>query len=218
MNGKIEKAIEDVMRDFRSKGQVFFNEAHFQDEFCLALNNKLSKNYKLTLEYSPNFNKYRVDLLIEDIRSDEKIIIEFKYVVRKQMVQIHNSNIFINLKSQGAYDVRRYQFWRDVSKIEDLIQNKKCNEGYCVLLTNAVSLIQPINPTNIDYYFDISAGCHPLKTGTLYWNHSCPKFKTGKTLGRYKNKVSISKQYNFTYTNYTHPNFSDFKYLILPIS
>lgn len=219
MNLIIKQEIENVMLDFSNNGKVFFNEAHFQSEFTIKLSKRLSKlgNYNLTLEYSPNFRKYRADLLIADIKSNEKIIIEFKYVVKKQLVKIANSNLNINLKSQGAYDVRRYQIWKDISKIEDLINNKKCSEGYFILLTNADNLINPLKCSNISYYFDISNGSHPLKAGTLYWNQNCPKYKSGKTTKRYPNKISISKTYNFSYINYITQNYNNFKYLILPI-
>lgn len=219
MNHIIKQEIENVMLDFSTNGKVFFNEANFQNEFAIEIEKRLSKlgNYELTLEYSPNFNKYRIDLLISSLCSREKIIIEFKYVVKAQLIKISNSNLSINLKYQGAYDVRRYQIWRDISKIEDLVKNKKCSEGYFILLTNYDNLIIPIHSTNIDYYFDVSAGKRPLKVGSLFWNKNCPKYNSGKTIKRYPNKINIYKTYNFSYIKYIFKNYSNFKYLFLLI-
>ena len=63
MNHIIKQEIENVMLDFSTNGKVFFNETNFQNEFAIEIEKRLSKlgNYELTLEYSPNFNKYRID-------------------------------------------------------------------------------------------------------------------------------------------------------------
>ena len=177
---------------------VFFNEAHFQSEFAISLNDKLKgKNFNLILEYSPNFKKYRVDLLLKNLNTNEKFIIEFKYITKKAEIEC-TDGLYINLKAQGAYDVRRYQIWRDISKIEDLIINKKCKGGFFILITNSDKLIRAVPLGNIDSESDISSGKHPSKIGDLYWSYSTPK-----TLKRYPKKISIRSKYEFNYLSYS---------------
>lgn len=203
------------MNDYSKKGIIFFNEAHFQSEFAIFLSKTIPmSDYEIILEYSPKFKKYRVDLLIKNKRTNERTIIEFKYVVKEALVEV-SKGFYINLKNQLAYDVRRYQIWRDISKLEDLIANGKCEHGYFVMITNADDLIKPVNPKNIDSEFDISSGLKRPNNTSLYWSYY--KEKTWK---RYPKHVHIkkTKSYEFNYKSYSKATgMLDFKYLILPI-
>lgn len=217
MNQVLDNAIKQIMDSFSKKRTVFFNEADFQNNFVKELMNILNSNeFKLTLEYSPNFNKYRVDLLIEDLKLNENIIVEFKYVVKKNLIEI-SSNFFINLKDQGAYDIRRYKIWKDIEKIEKLKNNKKCDYGYFILLTNADKLINPVPINNIDSYFDISSGIKRPSSvpASLFWNPNSKKYDSGKTKTRYPNVININNQYDFIYTPYKSNN--NFKFCIISV-
>lgn len=202
------------MDNYSTDGIVFFNEAHFQSTFTIDLNNEInSKDFQLILEYNPNYKKYRVDLFVINKTTNEKTVIEFKYITDKTTVEIDNS-LIINLKAQRAYNVRRYQIWKDISKIEELIDSGKCDDGYFIMITNADKLIQTVPKNNIDKEFDISNGTHPSKTGELYWSYSSPK-----TEKRYPKKIPIRSQYKFNYFPYSGIKpFSEFKYLILSIN
>lgn len=216
MEKMLKNAIEQIMKEYSENGTVFFNEAHFQFEFAISLSAKLSmSNYRITLEHCPNFKKYRVDLLVEDIKNNEKTIIEFKYVTKKATIEIHEQ-FYIDLKSQGAYDIRRYQIWRDISKLEDLLDNKKCDHAYFLMITNADKLIKPVPKNNLDCEFDISTRKRnrPDKK-ELYWSHPSPR-----TERRYPNRIIIRKNesYKFDYIPYSSStNAASFKYLILQI-
>lgn len=209
----LENAITKIMEEYATTGRVFFNEAHFQSEFTISLNKKLKgENYKLILEYSPKYKKYRVDLLVIDLKEEKRFIIEFKYVTKTAEIKVADG-LFINLKYQGAYDVRRYQIWKDIHKLEDLTDHGKCDGGFFILITNADKLIKEVPKDNLDSEFDISKGTHPSKIGGLYWSYSSPK-----TEKRYPNKIPIRSQYTFNYSVYSgsKPQ-SEFKYLVLKI-
>ncbi len=216
MEKMLKNAIEKIMEEYSKKGIVFFNEAHFQFEFAISLSRKLPMlDYRIILEHCLNFKKYRVDLFVEDIKNNEKTIIEFKYVTKKATIEI-DKQFYIDLKSQGAYDVRRYQIWRDISKLEDLLDNKKCDHAYFLMITNADKLIKPVPNNNLDCEFDISTRekNRPDKK-ELYWSYLSPK-----TIKRYPNKIIIRKKesYKFNYIPYSaSTNGASFKYLILQI-
>lgn len=210
MKQTIDKAIRDVMNDFSKQNRVFFNEANFESEFAIELHKRLpSSDYNVILEHSPNFNGYRVDMLIEDMSNKEKTekaVVEFKYVVKAQQVSIL-PGLYVNLKDQGAYDTRRYKIWMDIAKIEELKSHSKCDYGYFILLTNVgKKLIGPVPSKNIDAEFDISQGTvHPNKKhlpADLWWNKDSTKFETGKTANRYPKHVYINNAYTFDYITY----------------
>lgn len=205
----LEEEIESLMIDFARQNRVFINEAHFQYEFAIALNKAMKgKGYSFTLEYCPHYRKYRVDLLVRSSDSGYNAVIEFKYITTKYKANV--DGLIVNLKSQGAQDVRRYASWRDIEKMEQLKQNKGVTEGFFILLTNDITMIEPVPAANIDSSFDISRGIHPA-SNKLYWNdaNSHPK-----TIERYPNPIFIDGRYEFKYQKYANGLFN---YVIVKI-
>ncbi len=96
------------MSEYSKTGTIFFNEVHFQAKFVICLSKELSMDeYEIFLEYNPNYKKYRVDMMVRNTINDDKILFEFKYITKKDCLEI--LFFFINLKDQGAYDVHGYQ-------------------------------------------------------------------------------------------------------------
>lgn len=204
----LEKEIEQLMKNIAFNNRVFINEAHFQYEFAVAINKAMKgKGYTFTLEYCPHFRKYRVDLFIEN-GEGYSAVIEFKYITKRYEADI--DGLKINLKAQGAQNVRRYASWRDIEKIEQLKKEKGLSEGFFILVTNDSKMIDAVPSKNIDSPFDVSQGTHPQSTD-LYWQNASSYPKTTK---KYPNHILIDGKFNFDYKNY---NNGEFSYVIVKI-
>lgn len=126
---------------------IFTSEADFQ--FALAWEIKqLYPEYDIRLEEildvgDGKHHFIHVDIIIHD--KDNKIIpIELKYCTKSAPVEDLDGFI---LKNQGAEDIRRYDFIKDIQRVES-IRNKHKNDGrfvcgYCIFLTNSERYWKP---------------------------------------------------------------------------
>ena len=80
---------------------------------------------------------------------DEKIAIELKYVTRRLELK-HNWESFA-LRDHGAHPLRRYDFLRDIQRLERMRSEPGlCEAGHAVLLTNAPSYWDCPSPRSRD--------------------------------------------------------------------
>lgn len=135
--------IVDIMKKLATDRPVFHSEADFQ--FALAWKIKeytkeKGTDAKITLEKCVNVENAEpmyIDIIVEI--DGKEIPIELKYKTRNKSndpVTI-NGEVY-NLKNQGAQDNGRYDFVKDISRIENYISSSKtkCNQGYAIILTN----------------------------------------------------------------------------------
>lgn len=129
----IEKALEDLSK----KRPIFHSEADFQHALAWALHDQ-DTNLEIRLEKCID-GKY-IDIWLEN--KDKVYAIELKYKTRNQknndrLVELnHNGEAFI-LKNQGAQDIARYDFLKDIKRLEELKNFEGKNyAGYAIFLTN----------------------------------------------------------------------------------
>ena len=208
----------------QSLNMVFHSEAHFQ--FCLAWEIKKHFNCNVILEdytasvKDPNgkiIQKLYTDIVVEDVDCDFRIAIEVKY--KTALFSQHGVYLF----NHGAQPLARYDFLKDVERVEGLVLNtsnvqiiKRCNIGFSIMLTNDNSYwnIPTIPLKTIDKNIRIHQG--NVLNGDLDWYpvNPCPK-----TIIRTKRSKTLHLTGNYTckwkpYINYSIPN-GEFKYLIL---
>ena len=165
----ITKALEAL----KQKRKIFFSEADFQ--FALAWTIKeLFPHVEVRLEWIPvdyNPNIY-IDIVV--FENGNLIPIELKYKTKKTD-KVVGGERFV-LKNQSATDLGRYDFLKDIQRIEFIKQHfKSFKEGYAVLLTNDPNyLVAP--SVNASYgAFSIADG--DIKTGALRWAEGSKSIK-----------------------------------------
>ena len=163
----------DVITRLSDEREIFVSEADFQ--FALAW--QIQKQYpeaEIRLEYCPADidMSMHVDILV---RLDGlNIPIELKYFKLGCDVTV-NGERFV-LKNQGAQDTARYDFIKDVSRIERLlIADPKFITGYVIALTNDPTYWnEPKDSNTCDAAFRIHEGT--IKSGNLSWaEHITPR-------------------------------------------
>ena len=149
----------------------FSSEADFQFAFAWELQ-KLLPNAKIRLEYCPAFDrKMHIDIFVET--NGYTFSIELKYKTK-----IFKNNEY-SLKGHGAQDFGRYDYIKDISRIEAVkCSDKRFKGGYAIMLTNDPSYWEiPTNQDSDDSDFRIHEG--RVLQGEPKWKHT-PSFKDKK--------------------------------------
>ena len=122
-----------VIERLKSKRKSFGSEADFQLELAWNIR-ELYPEAQIRLEFCPDFApSMRVDILV--LMDDRWIPIELKYKT-KAYWKVINGELF-SLKNHAAQDLGRYDYLRDLQRLEYLKENAPLfEEGYKLYLTN----------------------------------------------------------------------------------
>ena len=138
---QLQQSIEHFLNT-ELKDKLLLNEASFQLELAYFLKNN---GYSVLLEYfvpelEENKRSY-IDLVVKDNDDDSYIPIELKYKIKGQEIDYNlfssKENIKVKLRSQGAQNIGRYDFWRDIYRLEQVSKRFSQIEcAFAIFLTN----------------------------------------------------------------------------------
>ena len=149
---QIEEDIKEFLdKELEEKARVFLNEWDFQMKLSLFLTH--IKGYKVHLEYSVPLNflveknkkKYpfankeniNIDIVIE--KEGLFYLIELKYKTQRATIKFERFGEIncVSLKDQSRIPMSKYDFWKDVARLEFLKESfEKVKGGLCIFLTN----------------------------------------------------------------------------------
>ena len=196
---KVEFTPQDIKRylleQFKKNQEFLFNELELQTFFCRELEKVFKpEEYRIYMEYhlpkgwNPKFDTdYEswktetpsIDLVLEESASQRFIAIELKYKLKE--INLTNdftrfgvtsaSNSIKLVTNQSAQNEGRYDFWKDVKRLELLNKHyKNVIGGIAFFITNDKSYTT--TTPNCKY---TRFGLDDLKEGFLYWNYNiCP--------------------------------------------
>lgn len=126
--------IRQVIKTLKQKRKVFTSEADLQLELAWVIK-ELYPHAIVRREYCPDFNlNMHIDILV--IINNRWIPIELKYKTKKLEFS-DKDGCYYNLKEQSAQDTGCYDYIKDISRIEEIKENKKeFNVGYTIFITN----------------------------------------------------------------------------------
>jgi len=167
-----------VMRTLASKRPIFNSEADFQ--LALAWEIQVAHpRARLRMEYRPAYLDRRgyLDLWAADARWAAAI--ELKYFTRALDVTVGGERF--ELLNQGAQPLGRYDFVRDLQRVESVVRTQAGVTGYALALTNDSAYWRaPMDATaTIDTAFRLHEGA--TLSGRLPWAASAG---AGTTRGR----------------------------------
>lgn len=184
--------ITKLMNDLASARPLFHSEADFQLALGLCIRDA-RPDERVRMEYKP-FLDERMYLDIWLPRTG--VALELKYQTRK-LYTSHEGEAF-DLRDQGAQDIRRYDFLKDIQRLEKLLESKKAETGFAVLLTNDHSLwTQPSDRGTIDAAFRIHEG--QTVTGTMAWSEEASPGGIG---ARRKEPIRLKGSYDLHWQDY----------------
>lgn len=202
--------LERLMRNVAAVRPIFHSEADFQHAFAWQLHAAHPKA-RIRLETRPAPG-VRVDVLATI--DGRRVAFELKYLVRGITVTIDDE--LFELPNQGAQDLRRYDFVKDVARLEVMLRDGATDEGYAIALTNDPSYWQSGDYARfIDAAFRIDEG--RKIEGVLHW---AAHAGAGTMRGR-ENPISLTGSYDAGWRDFSvlpDARYGSFRYLAVAVS
>jgi hypothetical protein len=205
--------VHEILDIIAKKRPIFHSEADFQHAFAWEIHQKLP-NASVRLELPVHVkNQYlHIDVWIKN--QNEVLAIELKYKTRGLSVQIDGEQY--RLKNQSAQDVGRYDFIKDIQRLEHVASEQSNFIGYAVLLTNdSAYWIKPASNDTVDADFRINDG--RILEGVFDWGANASD-------GTKKNReqpLELRSKYVVQWENFSRPSpasYGEFRSLTIKVT
>ena len=199
-----------IMEGLSRQRPIFHSEADFQHALAWRIHESIP-GAEVRLEYKP-FPDERVylDLWIPKIR----IALELKYLTRKLVADWSGESF--TLRNQAAQDLSRYDFLKDVQRLERVVSLPDlATMGLAVCLTNDSAYWKaPMREDTIDAAFRLHEG--RTAKGELRW---LERAAAGTTKGR-EAPIKLRTPYKMAWRDFSEVgagNYRRFRYLVLEV-
>ena len=200
--------IADVMNALSQQRKVYHSEADFQHVFAWEVHRRFpDSSVRLEMPLRTNGKTLHLDFLIK--LPDLSLAVELKYKTRKLLLNVDGEDF--QLANHSAQDIGRYDFIKDICRLEQIVSNIENCFGCAILLTNDSSYWNTSNTKDtVDAAFRLSEG--RLLHGSLGWSENA-------SAGTKKNRESyleVDGEYALNWHDYSVPSegsYSQFKYL-----
>jgi hypothetical protein len=153
-----------------------------------------------------------VDILAFDKVSSKKYLFEVRYKTKRLKINIEGMEY--NLKNHGAQDQGRYDYIKDIEKLERLVDSRDNTEGFALMITNDHYYWEPpVKNESIDKDFLLYNG--RTLNGHLKWGEHAAK----GTMYNRETFIQIKRKYNIKwdeYVNYDSKN-AKFNFLLVHV-
>ena len=204
--------IHSILGKLAERRAIFHSEADFQ--FALAWQIHGEKpDCEVRLEFKP-FPEERMYLDIW--LPTEHVAIELKYATRKCNVEHYGE--YFALKEHSAQDFLRYDYVKDISRLERVVADRKQPiRGYAILVTNDPSYWKsPVSnwQTTMDAQFRLHEG--RSLSGELNWREG----SNPRTIKSREDSIPLYNSYKLRwqdYSNLGNTRNSSFRYLAVAV-
>jgi len=199
--------IDTIVKNLSKERFMFYSEADFKFSLAWQIKEYYS-NTEIRLER--RFNDKYIDVVI--LLNERTYGIELKYKTR----QLNDLEEQYNLITQGAQNLGKYDFIKDVMRLETLLNDNNIDEGYAIWLTNDHLYWSEPSKDSVGY-FEFSVHQNATKKGELNWKQNINRVRLGKR----KKKIILDGIYPINwevYSNIEQVNNGLFKYSINRIS
>ena len=189
---------------------VFHSEADFQ--FALAWAIRERCGFRVRLEHPVPLPDEVGYVDIWTLASQSAAPVELKYWTRKHEIVTHGERY--SLRDQGAQDLSRYDLWKDVARLERIIDEGAAPAGYMVALTNDRTYWNAGRSGTIDAAFRIHEGRQVSES--LTWSR---RAAAGTTRGR-ESAIELRGRYVSRWAHYSQATEGlggEFRYLLLDV-
>ena len=183
--------IHMVMAELAKTRPIFHSEADFQHALAWQIH-EMMRDIQIRLEF--NLNPLGQEGVYLDIWLPcHKLAVELKYKT-KPLLALHNSEEVFHLKEQGAQNHGRYDFLKDVERVES------AERGFAIILTNEPSYWKEDSVRDGSNHYDFRIHEGRRLSGELKWKN--PEDKAAKTGGR-QDPITLSGSYNLEWKDYS---------------
>jgi hypothetical protein len=158
--------LDAIMRALSTRRPLFHSEADFQHALAWEIQLRFpDASIRLERPVRLHNRAFYVDIWLKI--ADKTFVLELKYKTRKLAGEIGGEPYFLLL--QGAQDSGRYDFIKDIQRLEEIAFSDPSATGYAIFLTNDSSYWTPSRKTLVpaDHAFRLD----PMRElhGTLSW-------------------------------------------------
>jgi hypothetical protein len=215
----LRKSIGKVLSCLKKKRSIFHSEADFQHAFAWEIHEMLPfARVRLEKPVRVGQRSLHIDVWVN--YKDVTLAVELKYKTRRLTVKIDNQHDSMNehysLKDQGAQEFGRYDFLKDIQRLEQVVDQYRDSIGYAVLLTNDSAYWQkPREEEPVDANFRLHHG--RVVEGDLNWGE-------GAAIGarRGREQLQLQRTYQLHWSNYSSVkssgNYRKFRSLVVKVS
>lgn len=193
------------MRALADERPVFHSEADFQHALAWEIREQ-HPDLGVRLEYPVPLEGERgnIDIWLWD--TDGAAAIEVKCWTRRGEMTINGERFHFK---DGARNLERYEFWKDVTRTERLFSQACISAGYVLSVSGDYGHWEPSRPGNKDAAFHIFEGRGV--EGTLSWRDDA---KVGT---EWEAPLKLRGRYRTQWRDYSKPDGVSFRYLLLDI-
>lgn len=162
----------DVKLFLDNNKELYFNERDFQMHLATYLHQTghyedVDVEYYVPQSELENYiwnNELRIDVLVS--KGGEYLPIELKYKTKsvKKRIPRFGERLSLNvevMKNQGAQDLGKYDFWKDVRRIEIIKKRfKTVKNGLAIFMTNDPTYLQNGQMSSNHVNFSMTEGTH----------------------------------------------------------
>ncbi|MED1855189.1 hypothetical protein P4V33_26745 [Brevibacillus borstelensis] len=200
--------IPEILLNLSKKRTIFRSQEDFQNSLMEELKQQGVKCLK-----NQNLMGSLIDILVEDGSTGRSYAIEIKHKTRKLSIVDKGEHFY--LKSHVAQDQGRFDYIKDVQKLEELVRKFPNMSGCAILLTNdSAYWKKPLKKETADADFRIHEG--KVVEGRLCW-------KEGTSLGTMSGReegINLSGTYQMKWQDYSkvsEERYGEFRYLLVAI-
>lgn len=204
--------IRETLATLARQRPIFHSEADFQHALAWVIHQQIpaaSIRLEFPIPFVARLN--HVDIWIKQPKSI--LAIELKYKTRALSVQLSDEQF--TLTNQSAQDLGRYDFIKDIYRLEQITVSHPKAIGYAIFLTNdSAYWTRSRDSQPVDVDFRIAQG--RLLQGELKWGSNASE---GTKRGREKS-LRLRNKYAITWEDYAQPsskNYGKFRYSLLEV-
>lgn len=186
----------DMLALLSQRRPVFHSEADFQHALAWLIHEQ-EPDAHIRLEYRPlPHEPLYLDLWVQHDASTSALAIELKYPTRR--LDVYCAGEHFSLRNQAAPDTRRYDFIKDIARLERVVAAAPDVTGYAILLTNdSAYWAKSLRANTIDVAFRLHEGA--CLAGALKW---APQTGPGTMVGR-EQPLVLQGSYPISWRDYS---------------
>ena len=201
--------IHSILTELAKRRPVFHSEADFQHALAWQLHlSKPDADIRLEKQVSTAGPRVHLDILVQS--TDGQIAIELKYKTRS--AKLYHANEEFLLRNQSAQDIGRYDFLKDIQRLEKYIEEHQQAEGFAILLTNDQTYrTESKKKDSVDSEFRVHQG-RVLQGSATWGGNASPgtKFKR-------EAPIKLRGKYEVIWSKYGSSVAGDFHYVLLHV-
>lgn len=185
--------IHALMKGLAERRPIFRVERDFQNSLSeYIVESTLESEFSLEFPSFRNENK-RLDIWLPKAQT----LIELKY--KTQKLHIRNNGKFFDLKNQSADDLARYDFLKDIQRLERAVEEGTAKYGFAIILTNDSLYWRPSQTGRRTGFDEFRIHEGKRVTGRMVWG---PTAGPGTRKGR-EEPIHLKGSYTLNWRDYS---------------